>query len=391
VKVDRNKPAHWLYLIGFTLTTVLATVLRLCRIIGPGQTCLLYGHKLNGNLKAVYDHNLSASLPAGELVFLTMDVDYYRALKNEGFNVLNGTNPFNAAKIAAAYAIVSDHGLHSLSILKRFTRMPFFDVWHAIPLKGFDEDDFRTQQDYEKIFVTSELVKSVYIEKFGMAPSIVEPSGYARTDMLVERPPDLEKIRRDFDIEQGDKKIILLAPTWQQDDPNRDIIPFGESVESFFGAIEQACQRANAICIFRTHLNSDDMDLSKYGSIFFRPHSRYPATEELLLLTDCLVSDWSSIVFDYMLLDRPTLFLDVPHPFQKGFSLGPENRFGKLVGGLEELCSSLQAYLDDPALYTRDYGVSHASIKQDLYDNNADGQAAKRVCGVLAGYKNQAS
>ena len=100
------------------------------------------------------------------MLFLTMDYDYYQELKAAGVAALNGTNPLNAIKIASSYAVVSDHGLHSLSLLKKLTSLPFFDVWHAIPLKGFDADDFRTQMDYEKVFVTSELVKKVYHEKF---------------------------------------------------------------------------------------------------------------------------------------------------------------------------------------------------------------------------------
>ena len=387
MKFNANKSSHWLYLFLFTLTIILATLLRFLKIAKVSNTCLLYGHKLNGNLKGIYDYNASETHPKATLLFLSMDYPYCKELKADGYKVINGVNPLNALKIAQAFAIVSDHGLHSLKLLLKFTNISFFDVWHAIPLKGFDEEDFSVQRQYKRVFVTSNAVKSVYMDKFGFDADRLVSAGYARTDILVDQPPALAKVRAELGIDDIEKKIILFAPTWQQDDPNRNILPFGQSEGDFFRALEAVCAENNALCIFRTHLNSGESDLSAHPSILFRPHSRYPNTEEILLITDCLVSDWSSIVFDFMLLDRPTLFLDVPHPFTKGFSLGPENRFGKLVHNLDELTASLREYLCDSSAYQTDYGVLHAEVKARMYDENADGHAAERICRVIEGYR----
>ncbi|EEB79455.1 CDP-Glycerol:Poly(glycerophosphate) glycerophosphotransferase family [marine gamma proteobacterium HTCC2148] len=387
MKINNRNPSHWLYLLLFTITVVAATFIKLLRIKKHSGVCLLYGHKLNGNLKALYDFNLNEPQSKIDMRFLTMDPAYCKELQLAGFNPINGINPLNALTVASAFAIVSDHGLHSLKIMLKLTNIPFFDVWHAIPLKGFDEEDFSTQRQYEMAFVTSNAVRSVYQSKFGFNEEKLVSAGYARTDILVNQPPISSKIRDDLGISESEKKILLFAPTWQQGDPNRNILPFDKAEDEFFGALELICAENNALCIFRTHLNSGESDLSAYPSILFRPHSRYPNTEEILLITDCLVSDWSSIVFDFMLLDRPTIFLDVPHPFKKGFSLGPENRFGKLVQNLDELTTSLGEYLDDRSAYKADYGIPHAEVKRRMYDNNADGRAAERICGIIERYR----
>ncbi|MEH6588510.1 MAG: CDP-glycerol glycerophosphotransferase family protein [Halioglobus sp.] len=387
MKIDKRSPSHWLYLFLFTITVATATLIQLLGRKKAGRLCVLYGHKLNGNLKALYDFSPTEPRDKIDMQFLTMDPTYCKELQLAGFNVINGINPLNALALASAFAIVSDHGLHSLKIMLKLTNIPFFDVWHAIPLKGFDEEDFSTQRQYEKAFVTSNAVKNVYQSKFGFDEDKLVSSGYARTDILVNQPSISSKIRDDLGINESEKKIMLFAPTWQQDDPNRNILPFDKSEVEFFNALETVCAENNALCIFRTHLNSGESDLSAYPSILFRPHSRYPNTEEILLITDCLVSDWSSIVFDFMLLDRPTIFLDVSHPFKKGFSLGPENRFGKLVQNLDELTTSLEKYLDDPSAYQADYGVPHAEVKRRMYDDNADGRAAERICGIIEGYR----
>lgn len=313
MKIDSSNPRHWIYLVLFTLTIALATLLRALNLVKPGKTCLLYGHKLNGNLKAIYDYSQGTDAGVANMQFLTMDVPYFRKLRLEGIDAINGANPLNAPRLASAQSIVSDHGLHSLSLLQKFSDIPFFDVWHAIPLKGFDQSDFLTQRKYRNTFVTSEAVRRVYIEKFGFSDSQVIATGYPRTDDLINRTANNAKIKSDLGVKDHAKKIILFAPTWQQDDPDRSIIPFGGKEEEFFDAIEKLCRKTNSLCIFRTHLNSEESDLSKFESVLFRPHSHLPDTEDILQVSDCLVSDWSSIVFDYMLLDRPTVFLDVPH------------------------------------------------------------------------------
>src|SRR5690606_40302310 len=63
----------------------------------------------------------------------------------------------------------------------------FFDVWHGIPFKGFDADDFRVQHRYDECWVASPLLRDLYIQRFGFEPQRVVATGYARTDRSEER------------------------------------------------------------------------------------------------------------------------------------------------------------------------------------------------------------
>ena len=122
-----------------------------------------------------------------------------------------------------------------------------------------------------------------------------------------------------------------------------------------------------------------------YPNIIYAPHSEYPNTEEILLTADILVGDWSSIAFDYLLLDRPTIFLDTPAPFAKGFSLDETYRFGHIVGNMGDLLASLEQYVLSPEDYLQQYGNNAENIKRALYDSNADGLASKRCMDRLCG------
>jgi CDP-glycerol glycerophosphotransferase len=375
MKIDKSNYRHWLYLAIFTVNVCFALVLRaLCG--GNKNKVILYGHKLNGNLKAIQDHALT--LDGGpELLFLTMDPGYYRTLKTQGRPVLSGLNPLHMFSLASAYALISDHGLHSLSLLLKFSDMKFVDVWHGIPFKGFDAEDFRVQHQYDEVWVPSGRLRDLYVTRFGFSPDIVHVTGYARTDELVVPRLTREHVVQRLGI-PTDGKVVLFAPTWQQDDSQRSIFPFGLEESAFLHRINEFCETHGAVCILRKHLNVRGSEQAEYPRVFFRSYEDFPEAEEVLIASDVLVCDWSSIAFDYLLLDRPTLFLDVPPPFRKGFSLDASYRFGKIVDGMDDLLVALQAVLSAPEDYWRDFGLNHQKVRQEIYERLADGCVAGR-------------
>lgn len=381
MKINKSNPRHWAYLAIFTMNVCLVLLLRsfwLCK----SNTVILYGHKLNGNLKAIQDYALG--VPDGpELIFLTMDPGYYQALKSQGKSVLFGLHPLHMLKLVTAYALISDHGLHSLILLLKFSDMKFVDVWHGIPFKGFDEDDFRVQHQYDEVWVASEKLKQLYSERFGFSEAVLKVTGYARTDMLIHDGVDRREIRARLGVPTEYSKVVLFAPTWQQDDKSRSIFPFGIDESDFLHRMNEFCQAQDAICIVRKHLNVKSGSQSDCAQILYRSYEDYPDAEEVLLASDILVCDWSSIAFDYLLLDRPTIFLDVPPPFRKGFSLDANHRFGHIVHGLEGMFEALGMYLQSSIQYLAQNSHLHKRVRDELYGDMVDGKASARCYARL--------
>lgn len=381
MKIDKRRPLHWLFLGLFFAQALIGAILRAASSRSGKLTVVLYGHKLNGNLLALYSH-LKRSPDLGmEPVFLTMDRAYHSHLEKSGINSCWACAPACSTMLSQAAALVSDHGLHSLHLLIPLYRrmgMRFFDVWHGIPFKGFDADDFRLQQRYyDETWVASDENRKLYVEKFGFRPDQVIVTGYARTDKLVCQTEQNAEYRQRFGLPpQG--KLILFAPTWAQDTQGRSIYPFGHSEAEFLGALSNLGQRHKVTFIIRTHLNSKATPAVDYPGLVRLPSSEHPDTEGILLAADMMICDWSSIAFDYLLLDRPTFFLDVPPPFRKGFSLGPEYRFGEKVKDLDALLKGIETCLLQPESYWRTYGELHQQVKTQVYGGIADGKAADR-------------
>jgi len=383
MKIDKSKPIHWIYLAIFLCNVVLALPLALLPRRKGKLRLVLYGHKLNGNLLAIHEEAQQTQAEKFDSRFLTMDPAYYGLLVRGGTPCLLALNPIHVFRTALADAVVSDHGLHSLSPLLRIGRVKFIDVWHGIPFKGFDADDFRTQHQYDRILLPSELIKELYISKFGFRSDRLAITGYARTDRLRHTPiapPPLAKARAD----KPTARTILFAPTWQQDDGSRNMIPFGIKQKEFFTRMQTLCKAENAVCVVRTHLNATPAEYFFGDRIVMCPASEYPDTEALLSCADVLICDWSSIAFDFLLLDRATLFLDAPPPFGKGFSLGPEYRFGFIIKSEEEFFATLKEICANSQIYWMRHSEECVEIKNEIYGPWADGHAATRCLEEIA-------
>lgn len=378
MKIDKINPRHWLSLILFGMNTLAALAIRPFFHKRNGKNVVLYGHQLNGNLLAIHDYWRRKARTDFSMVFLTMDKNYQQQLLKEEVNSVLATRPNAFFLLLRADAIVSDHGLHVMSILLRWSSIKFFDVWHGI---SFDADPLPIQRRYDEVWVASPSHARRYVEMQGFDPDIVKVTGYARSDRLVRQEEDLRAIRRAFDLDgEGVGKIILFAPTWKQDSAERSVYPFGMDGQAFLQRLSAVAEQADATLVVRLHLNSAiDLGVSRQGRVVHRPSADYPDTEALLLISDILICDWSSIAFDYLLLDRPTLFLDVEPPFDKrGLALGPEYRYGRIIVSMNDLEHALRDDLHSPAAYHEQFGERAMSTRQAIYADYADGQAARR-------------
>lgn len=355
---------------------MIASVARFLSRKTPKRLVVLYGHQLSGNLKALYQEWQANYRDSFDCYFLSLDPDYSQQLRQQGITVLQCNKLRDMILVGRAEAMITDHGLHAMGAFTRLTSMLFIDVWHGIPFKGFVPDDFRLQHRYDEVWVSSSLLKQLYCDRFGFPPHIVNSLGYARTDKLfLRKPPDTSFIRQSS-IPEG-HRVVLYAPTWQQDDSGRELFPFGQSQDAFIEQLGNVCNMNSATLVMRSHLNSNIRNVSP-ENVRYCSMKDFPDSEELLQNTDLLICDWSSIAFDYLALDRPTVFLDVAPPFKNGFSLGPEYRFGKVATDMDELCGIIDKALADPAWYASTQGSDHQRVCTAVYGDNTDGKSAAR-------------
>lgn len=384
MKVDKRNPVHWLLLAGFWLQAALGIAFRPLLRSRDGIV-VLYGHKLNGNLLALQRYLLANPDIGLRPVFLSMDREYLRELHAQGIDACWASGPACAGLLARADALVSDHGLHTLGpwrALYQKLGLRFFDVWHGMSTMEYRPQDTSARHGYDEIWVASELYRIVYTTRFGFDKKKVVVTGHARTDRLVLKTENRSALREQYGL-PNERKLILFAPTWKQQSSARSIYPFQCRKMQFLEGVSEVAIRHGASIVMRSHLNSGDIAGEGIKNLYMLPASRYPDTEAVLEVCDILVCDWSTIAFDWLLLDRPALFLDVEPPYPLGGFLGEEFRYGEVVPNFHGFLRALEGVLNDPRGYWGRRGAHHQAAKDKFYGGMADGKASQRCVGRL--------
>lgn len=377
MKIDKKNIRHWLYLISSGVFALVGVCLRPFRF-RKSKLVVLYGHKLNGNLKAFADYVVQSNIDAYQLAYATLDPHYYKEIKATAkIPILSMRSLKDMVRIAKADVIITSHGLHTLAVYKKLTNIKFVNVWHGIGWKGHTPEEFSFANSYTDNWVSSEMFQKIYRNVFGVQ-SPIHVTGYARSDNAVNGNYSAADLRKKYQISEKFQKIILFAPTWAQGHGNYSIFPFNETAESFLKALNAAAKKIDSLIIFRTHLNTRNVHLPPgLSNVALMPYSEFPEAEEFLYMADILVSDWSSIVFDYLPLSRPTIFLGVPSPYER-LCMSESYRFGAIVSNLGELTSAILKYVKNPDSYQKECKNKIKKAVEGGYGKTLDGKSAER-------------
>lgn len=222
---------------------------------------------------------------------------------------------------------------------------------HGTPLKtlGLDvKDEFPTQEHVDRflrrcarwdyLVVQSDAVANITDSCYAYEKEYLK-TGYPRNDILFNKnnEKDINEIKKELNI-PTDKKVILYAPTWRI----RDKFDFEFDIKEMKRRLGD-----EYVLITRIHpfaikgFNRNNIDE------FVRDFSDYESIEKLYLISDILITDYSSVMFDYAILDRPILFytydLELYRDNLRGFNLDFEEEApGPLIKESHELIRAIE-------------------------------------------------
>ena len=210
--------------------------------------------------------------------------------------------------------------------------------------------------------------------------------GYPRNDSLFQfNELDVLRIKQNIlknEFEQSkEKKVILYAPTWRD---NQYDLKIGYTYQPpiDFDKLQKELGK-DYIILFRAHyLVANSFDFEKYKG-FVYDVSLYPDINELYMCADLLITDYSSVLFDYANLKRPMIFymydLERYQEDIRGFYINLEEMPGPIVKTQSELISAIK--------YSKKYEKEYGEFLMK-YNRLDDGKAAERlVMQVIKDYE----
>ncbi|MFC6291049.1 CDP-glycerol glycerophosphotransferase family protein [Levilactobacillus angrenensis] len=243
----------------------------------------------------------------------------------------------------------------------------YIQTWHGTPLKklGLDIENVSmpgtTTAKYHANFVKeanrwdalvspNDYSTRIFRSAFGFNNQILKV-GYPRNDELINSTPeDVVALKQRLGIPL-DKKVVLYAPTYRDNqfaEKGKYTFELPFSLDDFREKFGQ-----DAVLVLRMHyLISNALDISGYEGVVF-DLSNHPDISELYLISDMLITDYSSVFFDFAYLKRPILFYPYDYHMYKdelrGFYLDYEKDLpGEIAHNETQLLDMIGEKLQTP-------------------------------------------
>ncbi|MFE0694327.1 CDP-glycerol glycerophosphotransferase family protein [Streptomyces sp. NPDC058869] len=327
-----------------------------------------------------------------ELAARKQDIEHLWVVRDQQAAVPDGVRPVALHSAEWYQALARSHWIvtntHLPEWFERAEGQCVVQTWHGTPLKRIGRDLAgtphadaaymasmeRRSAQWSVLVSPNSFSTPVLRRAFGYGGEVLE-CGYPRNDLLYasDRSKVAAAVRERLAIPEG-RRVILYAPTWREDRPRAG----GRYAPDLHLDLDHA----------RDVLGDDHVLLVRRhylvgGSVpdtdFVRDVSRHPDAAELLLVGDVLVTDYSSIMFDFAQTGRPMLFHthDLAHyrDTLRGFCFDFERR---APGPLIPDSAGIVAALRDPSAATAGHREAYAQFREAFCDLD-DGTAAARV------------
>ena len=195
------------------------------------------------------------------------------------------------------------HGIGIKGIEYAITTGPLAKLYHSprwSPIRLAFLDRFEAP-DY--FLSTSPFVtERCFADAFRISPDVCIEIGYPRTDHFFEADAT-EQARQSIDIPDGDGEVIGYFPTWRDDGND-----FLEAAGFSFDALNDVLAATARRMIVKAHPNFADVIPTTQHWSNIRVLDASIDLNAIMPACDVVVTDYSSVAYDFMLLDRPVVF-----------------------------------------------------------------------------------
>lgn len=258
-------------------------------------------------------------------------------------------------------------------------------TWHAagafktfgytsMRLMAQDTSKMNFHRYYTNATVSSEAMVPIYSEAFDVDSDLIKPLGLARSDLFWNETLKEERIndlKQEYDFLNTGKKVILFAPTFRGAGRKQAHYPFEYlDLKAIYESLKD-----EYIFLIKVHFNTlNKINIPVIYSDFFYDVSEYRDINDLMLLSDIMITDYSSVSFEFALLNKPMLFF-VPDLQDYVSTRGFYYHYDELVPG--KIIDNSQKLVQ--AIEDKDFEEEKIPKFKDHFFTYQDGKSSKRI------------
>jgi CDP-glycerol glycerophosphotransferase len=303
------------------------------------------------------------------------------------------------AALSAAVVVTCDHLLNpnpfAASMLAGARHV---QLWHGISIKEIGLGNLRPLREMSphvakvmatcgpfKQFIGTSAAQELEFRRW-FALERYAPIGYPRNDVLLREPTegdllgvDTAVLARARNARRAGGRVVLYAPTFR--DARRGVWIVEAGLERIATELEK---RGDTLLVAMHPVEAQlipQLQAAVPSARFVTPRTDlYPLLRE----ADVLVTDYSSIMFDFLLLDRPVILYRPDHDdyVLRSRQLYDEKLLDAKPGPLTATLDQLLAALRQPDALGARHAGDRAALRQRLFDH-VDGSASERLNALL--------
>lgn len=276
--------------------------------------------------------------------------------------------------------------IYNLNISKR-TKV--IQIWHATGIFkkfGFlalgkndsnkEEFELNAHRSYTDVIVSSEYVRKPYAEAFRLPIGNIQALGVPRTDVFFDEKyisSCRKKLFEQFPCFEG-KKLILYAPTFRGNANERK--SFRNQIS--FKKLEKLKELGYLVLIKLHPVVQEKFEVPINMKEFIYDMTRYPDINELFCISHILITDYSSNMFEFALLNKPILLFAYDlekYLLERGFY----DDYEEMVPG--PICKTTEELVDN--ILNIDKNPLDYSEFRRKYLEKCDGKSTERVVDLI--------
>ena len=328
------------------------------------------------------------------VVWFTKSRELLAELRNKGYKVVFSLSLEAVKLLRKAKFIFLTHGVYDVLPIDFSPQTKIIMTWHGTVIKDITENFESTYSykrwvnflklksypnqycDYVLTPTKNKYEHEILTTAFQVTSNKILDLGYPRNDILFNNNLEfIQKLKEKYGIPDNIKHVILYVPTFR--DAGSLKLPFQEND---LKDLNKILAEKSAIFLFKGH--SYEKKIS-FGELEYINLVKQPSDiQELLIISDLIISDYSSVIFDFLLTMKPIILfpydLDL---YQKGRGLHydlTEIAPGPIVYDVKSLIETIQ----DMETLDSKYRDVREKIR-DRFNKHHDGKSIERLLTFL--------
>lgn len=307
--------------------------------------------EIGGNEKFVYDRMVERGVDKQ----FHIDFSYKESIKS----YRSPLSKFSfARKLAMANIILCDDYQPELYLVDYLPHVQIIQLWHAcgafktvglerLGKPGAPAFNTRIHKCYTAMTVSSQLAADHYAEAFGIHESKILPLGVPRTDIFFSeeyRKAIIPQVEAAFPMVKDAKEVIMYAPTFRGVNAKNASFPM-DMID--FDAWGEYLHESHSVMLIKMHpFVKEPLNIPEQYRDVIVDASAYREINNMLFVTDLLITDYSSVIYEFSLFHKPMLFYAfdrMKYEADRGF-YEPYSEMvpGKIVRTSEELLHAIR-------------------------------------------------